>query len=195
MMYFYSLFLLAITISGAEVWHPEKPKIKAPQNLSVKRCIENPDRSYNRHQVLERLAQILNQSIPEYAHVFGNGFYVEDERGVGFFIYDLTDPSNKGTPLYDCVDFRNDHIYHFAPIRQHYSISHIVILEDGRLKVFKAINCRESRDKLEDVISYVTRKLRSDKHKDEIIDRVRHYRRYGFYTKVDDSSLTCQEVE
>jgi hypothetical protein len=160
----------------------------------VRRCPENSDALYDRKQVLKQLAKILNRSVPEYRHVSSRGFYVGDERGGKFFVHDLTDPSNKDTSLKDCIDFKNHHIYHFAPIAHHFSLSHIVILEDGKLKVFRSINCKDRGDKLEDVIGYLNQKLMNDKDKDEILDRVRNYRKYGIYVKIDDSSLVCEEV-
>lgn len=119
---------------------------------------------------------------------------VKNGRPAGFSINDLTDPSNTGTPLGECIEFRNTHVYHFALIFAPYSFSHVVILENGKLKVFKAINCKTG-DRLEDLITYLNQELKDKKDRDEIINRVRDYRRYGMYVATDDSSLRCEELE
>ncbi|MCD9189176.1 MAG: hypothetical protein LUM44_22360 [Pyrinomonadaceae bacterium] len=160
------------------------------QNIDSEKCSENPDALYNRQQILEQLAEILNVSVfadKKYNYEFS----VEDEKPKRFFIYDLTETSNKGTSL-DCVKLKNNHIYHFAPIKKRYSFSHIVVLENGNLKVFKSINCKGKGDILEDVINYASAKLKDDKNKDEILNRVRNYRKYGIYYSVDAPNLQCK---
>jgi hypothetical protein len=167
----------------------------APKQKSVARCpAANPDPAYDRRRVLEQLAAVLNDSVPEYRKVYKAGFGVRDQKGLGFFVYDLTDTSNKGTPLYDCVNFLNRHVYHFAAINLHYSYSHLAFLEDGRVKVFKSVNCPErGGDRIEDVINYLDRALRDDENKREVISRVRDYRKYGLYVGVDpQSALRCE---
>lgn len=167
---------------------------KPQKDSVVKKCPENSDSLYDRRRILAKLANTLNHSVPEYKRVVRSGFKVEEDKGVGFFIYDLTEISNKGTPLYDCVNFKNNHVYHFAPIKHHYSLSHIVVLEDGKLKIFRAINCKDRGDTIEDVISYLNQKLMNDKDKDDILGRVKSYRKYGTYVTVDDTSLVCEEI-
>ena len=185
-------------IQALEIFQQIKSgKINQTEALSklktIKRCDENSDGLYNRREVLERLAAILNDSAPGYKNFERNGFYVnEDERPRYFFVYDLTDLSNKGTSL-SCVDFKNNHVYHFAAHYIPYSFSHIVILEDGNLKIFKAINCENSRDSLEDVIVYLNQKLKDVANKDEIISRVKDYRKYGSFVTVDDTYIRCKD--
>ena len=118
-------------------------------------------------------------------------FDVKDERPLKFTIFDLTEISNKGTSLSDCVKLKNNHVYHFAPIQKRYSFSHIVILEDGVAKVFRSINCKNKGDSLEDVISYLSQKLKDNSDKQKILDRVKNYRKYGIYTTVDTPYLEC----
>ncbi len=160
---------------------------------AIKRCEENSDSLYNRREVLEKLATILNDSAPGYENYERNGFYVnDDDRPRYFFVYDLTDLTNKGTSL-SCVDFKNNHVYHFAAHYIPFSFSHIVILEGGNLKVFRAINCENSKDKLGDVIVYLNQKLKDDTSKDKIISRVKDYRKYGSFVTVDDTYIRCKE--
>lgn len=171
------------------------------QTQTLKRCPRNSDSLYDREHVLKQLARILNST----ATFFYNAKYlnkleiheaaVKNERPVRFTVYDLTEPSNFGAPLESqCIEFKNTHVYHFSLISTSYSFSHVVILEDGQLKVFKAINCKKG-DRLEDLINYLHQKLKDRKDNDELIDRVRNYRKYGIYSTVDTTALGCEELE
>ncbi len=148
-----------------------------------------------RQKVLEQLADILNESVPEYVKVGNPRFAVKNERGNLFFVYDLTDPSNKSSLTTTCMDFKNNHIYHFSPLEYNFSYSHILILEDGKLKVFKSIDCWNKGDKLEDVICYVSKKLENNKDKGEIIERVKNFRKYGKYFQLDSPMIPCKGYE
>lgn len=171
-------------------------KSKAPNSMQkvVRRCKPNPDSLYDRSGVLAELANILNKSIPEYSKGVSKGFFSDNESGIGFFVVDLMNPSNRSFTLQDCVDFINGHVYHVAPPDLHYSLSHIVILEDGKLKVFRSVNCPSRGDRLEDAINYLSAKLSHDRQRDEIIDRVRHYRKYGFYGSLHHTASVCKDL-
>lgn len=188
--------ILIITVSVTGICQKDYTKTKnsnIQDKENIKKCSDNSDKLYERQDILNQLAKILNSSIPEYSNFRKTGFYVNDDgRGIGFFVYDLTDTSNKETTLKDCVEFKDNHIYHFAPIRNRYSFSHIVILEDRNLKVFKSINCKGKGDSLEDVISYLNKKLKEDKNKGAILNRVKNYRKYGVYTTVDTPTPECK---
>jgi len=170
------------------------------QTKTIQRCSNNADSLYDRQKVLKQLARILNST----ATLFYNAKYlnkkeideasVKNERPVGFTVYDMTEPSNIGTPLNQCIEFKNTHVYHFTLIFTPYSFSHVVLLEDGQLKIFKAINCKEG-DRLEDLINYLNQKLKDRKDKDEIINRARNYRSYGIYSAIDDFAVRCEELE
>jgi hypothetical protein len=156
-------------------------------------CPANSEMLYDRTKVIKQLGKILNKSIPENRW----GRYGVTESGnspSGFFIHDLTDISNKDLNSTGCIEFKEGHIYHFAPFDYAFSLSHIVRLENGNLKVFKAINCKDRGDSLEDAIAYLNLKLANDKNKDQILERVRTYKKYGKYFKMDNySTLVCQE--
>lgn len=193
----YSLILiLVINGFGQAVKNSSKiSKTVSQKKASVLACSENSDKLYNRQKVLEQLASILNRSVPSYARIFGQGFGVENGRGSFFFVYDLTDPSNRSDAKASCIDFKNDHIYHFAAFDFNFSYSHILILENGKLKVFKSIDCWNKGDKLEDVISYVSKKLENNTNKNEIIERVKNYRKYGRYFYEDEPLMPCKGYE
>ena len=163
-----------------------------------KKCEPNFDTRYNRVEVLKIFGTTLNKTAIDY----DNAAYSikktlktpkvvnNNERPIGFFVFDLTDTSNKGTPLGRCMEFKDNHIYHFALIHTPSSYSHLVFLENGNLKIFKAVNCKNG-DSLDDVINYLNRILKDIENKDEILERVRNYREYGIYATVDDDSLRC----
>jgi hypothetical protein len=147
----------------------------------TKQCSANPDNLYKRQAVLEQFARILEDSVPE----IKDQLYVRDERSGRFKIHDLTNPDNNDTTNYDnCVDFINGHVYHVYPSEYIYSFSHIIILEDGKFKVFKSLNCKSRGDSIETVITYLNQKLDSETGKDEIIERVKNYRKYGSYLRI-----------
>jgi len=158
-------------------------------------CSANSDKLYDRKKVIKQLGKILSKSIPE--NVWGKyGVTESGNSPAGFFIYDLTDTSNKAINSTDCIEFKDNHIYHFAPFDYAFSLSHIVILENGKLKIFKSMNCKDRGDRLEDVIAYLNQKLANDKNKDEILGRVKNYKKYGKYFKTDNySTLVCQEAK
>jgi hypothetical protein len=118
---------------------------------------------------------------------------VKNGRAGKFFVHDLTEPANKQWTR-ECVNFVDNHVYHFSSLWMPLSFSHIVVLEDGRLKIFRAVNCPGKGDDLETVISYLSDKLKNDKARDEIIERVKNYRRYGAYFTVDDKDIKCEEI-
>ena len=182
--------VLSVTFSAV---HAQQSLALSKTQNGVGRCKPNPDHLYVRSRVLEELAAILNESIPEYSKGVARGFYSDKEIGIGFFVFDLTTPGNKSLTLQDCVDFINGHIYHVAPPDSHFSLSHIVILEEGKLKVFRSVNCPSRGDNLEDVIKYVSAKLSHDEQRDEIIDRVRNYRKFGFYGRLHHAASICKD--
>ena len=159
-------------------------------------CPKNTDNLYGRQQTLEQIAELLNDSIPEFKTKWDKGFFVRNEMPWRFNIYDLTDISNKTSVRDDfCINFINRHVYHVFPDNYSYSFSHIIILEDGKLKIFKSINCKGRADSLDDVLNYLKQNL-TDNNKDEIMDRVRDYRTYGSYHRVDPmASLQCKEIK
>lgn len=201
MKYFCSVVILtfAFSVSGISQINKDRSDQASSASNVAERCPANSDSLYDRDNVLKQLAVILNDT----ATYFHNAKYlnkkrvsiagVENGRPVGFTVYDLTDDTNIGTPLASCMEFKDNHIYHFSLIFASYSFSHIVILEGGKLKTFKGINCKKG-DSLDDVINYLGQKLKNDNNKDEIINRLKNYRKYGLYAATDNSALRCQEV-
>lgn len=162
-----------------------------------KKLPENSDKLYHRGEVLVEFSQILKSSVSEkIKEQLSWRFFVEESRASGFFVWDLTEPSNKQTSLLERVEFKNNHVYHFAFIDTPFSFSNIAVLEDGKLKIFKTINCEGKGNSLEDVVGYLNKKSKNDKNKDEIIKRVKNYREYGVYASFDGiSTPQCEQVE
>jgi hypothetical protein len=142
----------------------------------------NPDPMYQRSEILEQLSQILETSVSESVRKQYPGFSVEEGRANGFFVYDLTDPSNRQTSLLERVDFKDRHVYHFAYIDLPFSYSQVVVLEQGKLKVFRNLNCDSSGDRLKELVQYLRRTSRRDRSLSVLIGRVKNYRRYGVYS-------------
>jgi hypothetical protein len=135
-------------------------------------CPANSDKLYDRKRIIKQLGKILNKSIPENCWR-KYGFTESGNSPTGFFIYDLTDTSNKAINSTDCIEFKKNHVYHFAPFDYIFSLSHIAILENGKLKIFKSVNCKDTDDRLKDVVAYLDQRLVNDKNKDEILERVK----------------------
>jgi hypothetical protein len=187
------LFLSVFLCSSSYTTSAQRRSKPAKKVESTKvRCKPNSDPLYIRSRVLDELANLLNESIPEYSKGFPKGFHSDSEIAFGFFVVDLTNPANKQMTSQECVDFINEHVYHVAPDDSYYSLSQIVILEEGKLKVFKSVNCPPRGDRLEDAISYVSAKLARDKQRDEIIDRVRNYRKFGCYGSLHHAASICE---
>lgn len=149
-------------------------------------CIVSDD-GYDRKSILNNFANTLKSLVPDYKGVEKKGFYVSEEcQLVEAFIYDLSDTLNRETTLSECIEFREGHVYHFAPIRQRVSYSSIAILIGGEMKIFKAINCPEKGDRLEDAMDYIQKSEIKDKG--ALLSRVRNYRKYGAYINVDEQS-------
>jgi hypothetical protein len=189
------MVIACVVLSGASISvnAQQTSKVLKPAENAAHRCKPNSDPLYDRSHVLQELADILNESIPEYSKAVKKGFYTESERGLGFFVVDLTNPANKDLKWNDCVDFIGGHVYHVAPVDGYYSLSQIVILEQGKLKVFKSVNCPGRGDRIDDAINYVSAKLSHDRQRDEIIDRLRNYRKYGSYIRLHHATSICMD--
>lgn len=97
----------------------------------------------------------MNDNIPEYSKYESEGFTLKNDRPFGFFIFDLVDTLNKVVSLNDCIEFKDNHIYHFAPLDNPFSFSHILILNGKEKKVFKFINCENKGEDVSAVLRYV----------------------------------------
>ena len=185
-------FLYAVNIHGSCSFSSNRDRQKQLEKIQEKTncCVNTVDNElYNRKSILESFAKELNLLIPGYSGIDNKGFNVsEDCQLTDAFIWDISDTLNRETTLEECIKFKNLHVYHFAPIRERISYSNLVILKDGKARIFKAVNCPEKGDKLMDVVQYIEDSLPPSGNKKEIISRVQNYRNYGVYIRTDEQS-------
>jgi hypothetical protein len=181
-----SQFLILIFLAAASC--DVKKTNGASSNNDERNCCNGSDDPYNYVNVVQSFADLLNSLSPNYEGVSEKGFYLNNEcKLIGAFIIDLTDTLNRATSLNECIRLSEGHVYHFAAIKKHYSFSNIAVLTRGKVTLFKAVSCPEKGDKLEDAVRFISDSLPRDKG-NEIIDRVRNFRKYGVYIGVDEQS-------
>lgn len=172
------------------------------QKNRFEKCPADPDPRYRRPQLMDQLAGILKQSIPKDAIYFPLLHADREGDRLRFFVYDLTDPRNihpeekKRGPNLDasCIRFEENHVYHFSPFYTPFSFSHIAFLENGQVKVFKLLNCEGQGDSLDDVVAYLDQKLKG-KNREQVISRVKDYRKFGHYLTIDDTFIRCDQLK
>lgn len=138
---------------------------------------------YDSEEVLSAITLMLNESIPEKSS--GNRYGYKSNRPMGYFIYDLVDTLNTSMVRERSVTFSEGHIYHFSPFKKRYAFSHILILHNGKIEIFRAINCRDKGDSLKDVFNYIESNHAELKISDPTLGRIKNYRSYGKYRKID----------
>jgi hypothetical protein len=106
---------------------------------------------------------------------------------------DSMDTSNKGLGYIQHIKFIKNHVYHLSPYIMSYSFSYIVHLKnDGELKIFEAINCKDRGDSIEDVLRYINANKDEFNNLNELLERVKNYRKYGSYIQMDEfDSIRC----
>ncbi len=187
-----SLLLILIVSGTAAAGKFRDSEVAYPANNSKpaqsEKCSLNSDVRYDRDQILGELATILDDLFPDYKSF--------EKYRKDFFVQDLTDISNNyRVGKKNCINFINEHIYYFAPISFEKAAPHIAILQNGDLKVFKNIDCRNSGDKLSDVVKYLDTNLKPSSNKKDILTRVANYRRYGFYMMFDGPNEYCSSYD
>ena len=190
-MHLLFLLIISFTLSCCDSNTANSKELITANDTLIK--MSTYDSSYQKRIVLDTIANFLNKSIPDYKQINKIGFYVSEEnRCGGFFVYDLTDTLNNSILNRDSFTFKNNHVYHFASTSMPWSISNILILENGRMKIFKAINCEDKGDKVSDVLDYVLNKPSLQSGDKGIVDRIKKFHSYGRYIRTDvHSSLNC----
>src|SRR5687767_1374870 len=95
--------LFGLSVTNAAGQNASNSQAKSKQ---LRTCPANPDPAYRRKDVLQKLADMLNESVPEYKRVDPKGFFVDNERSARFFVNDLTDISNRQkVNVGSCNDF------------------------------------------------------------------------------------------
>jgi len=143
----------------------------------------------HRKEILMKFANVLNSLVLNYKAKDDEGLFDKDQcRLIGTFIWDITDTAIKEAATGNCIEFKEGHIYHFAPIPIRDSYSNIALITGDTVKIFKAINCSEKGDKIDDLLRYIRNYLSNTPDKEAIIGRVINYRNYGVYTRTDEQS-------
>lgn len=115
----------------------------------------------------------FNQDLQQYTR-YGKEVY-------GFFIYDLVKPTNNTQDTAVLFEIYNNHIYHFASYHYPESHNNILIVENGKIKIFTYLNCTEKGDQIEDVVQYIQKQQLDKLHDKKMIQRVKKFRNYGNY--------------
>ena len=158
-----------------------KTKIRHTEN-----CCANSLEMYDKRAILEIFSKTLGSLLPDHNGPTKNGFYVnKDCHLIGAFVYDLTDTLNREESLHECIEFKESHVYHFAPMRKDISYSSLAVLSGGHVRIFKAVNCLKHGDKIEDVLKLVQELKIAD---DLTLKTIRNYRRYSAFIDGDEQS-------
>jgi hypothetical protein len=172
------------------------PLTTNPQNQELRQVFGVPNSAsheplYNRDTILQLFAKILNEEASEYTEDNIN-FRIENGEPIKFTIYDLTNPTNNSIDN-PHLEFIEGHIYHFSSLSYYYSFHNICFLDKGKIKVFTAINCKSSKEKIEEVLVFAKQKLSKSKGKRKILKRIANYRKYGIYIRECNMSFRLCE--
>lgn len=179
-----SLIFFFVVGGFAQSGYAQKP-IGAADRTEQGECVNNVDQRYERFRLLRLLEETLEKSVPAYKQ------FPHD----GFFVFDLVDLGNYFIPSQFaksrlCVDFVEGHIYHFAPISLINSESHFAILSNGKVELFRSVNCSDG-DTLDSIRSRIERLDIGTKQKRKVLDRLLNYRKFGFYVGIDEKKVAC----
>ena len=156
---------------------------------------------YDTNEVLIKFNTVLNDYAPEYSTIIDGGFaHTKEGLPKGYTIFDLNDPNNYSILSENkIISFNEGHFYHFSSVFMYMSYSHIAYLDKGKIIIFKAVNCLDKGDDFNELIDFANKKLKNNPHKDEIIERIENYRKYGLYytedihsMRVDCDCLPCE---
>lgn len=97
-----------------------------------------------------------------------------------FFIYDLVELRNnrRDTPK---IKIKNLHIYHFGHNFQYFSYSNILIVNGGKVEIFKYLNCEKTGSYASDILDYIHKNNLSKYYDNKVLRRIKNYRKYGDY--------------
>ena len=141
-------------------------------------------------ELLGQIVESLKSSVPEIAE-----YSALVDR---YFVYDLSDLSKKGIfnigmgDLEPCINFLDGHVYHFSVVYTSFSRSNIGVLEKGNLRVFPSINCPKGNKELLDRVTVYVKKADGIVNRGDTLDRLRDYRRYGYFRATDETIVVCR---
>ena len=140
--------------------------------------IDTMSYNYDQTKVLNSFCTVLYELKKHYNFTEKLIYYgVKTNKPVGFFVYDLSDTLNNSKN--GTVNFKEGHIYHFAPRDLYYSYSSFCFLLKGKLVFFKAVNCKKPINNINEVISFLENHLTNNVDSKEVIKRVPDYKHYA----------------
>jgi hypothetical protein len=145
------------------------------------------DKLYQPKKILKKFAKKLNYLSKYYKDDYPSNYTVTSETFYNFYIVDLVDTTNN-TAKKDKFYFQERHIYLFSSLNYNFLYCNICFIQNGELYYFLSLNCKNSVDKIENVIEFANTFLAGSRNKDVIIDRIRNYKKYIFYYKIDNFS-------
>ena len=163
------------------------------KKVSIKENFNN--NFIEREKVLKILSNKLNKMIPTYKSNYGkNKFYVRDGHSGQFHVVDLTDTLNISR-AWEKINFKKGHVYYYCPNKYEYSISNLLYIDEtGNLSFFQALNC-DNGFKIENVLIELNERLQNDSKKNQTLDNVKNYRKFGKYIKSDQgSNIKCEDI-
>lgn len=159
--------------------------------FSTQDQIENylQEYKYESSIIMNKMSEVLNDVNKQFK-LKGvlKKYSVLESRPIGFFVFDLTDTTNNTES--GIVKFKEGHVYHFAPIKKYVSFSNICVLLKGKIIFFKAINCKNKIDDVQQVVLFVKSNIPSISK--DIIRRIFEYKRFGSYLVVDNPICKCE---
>lgn len=148
-----------------------------------------------RDKVFKILSNKLNKMIPTYKSNYGkNKFYVRDGHSGQFNVVDLTDTLNISR-AWEKINFKKGHVYHYFPNKYEYSISNLLYIDEtGNLFFYQALNC-DNGFKIENVLIELNERLPNDSKKNQTLENVKNYRKFGKYLKSGyGSNIKCEDI-
>lgn len=190
---FYLGFILLCGCSSTKNPVPDQQKEKIQiQSRIQQRCSKNSDSQFDRDMILKRFSSALNKSVSTYIDdPLRHGFYSKEGRPTFFFVHDFVDTLNHSYSHEKCIDFIENHVYHFAASSYKFSLSNIAVLEKGGIKIFEAINC-PGGNKIEDIQAYIQNMSIDSTTKQTILNRIINYRKYSKFIATDPQAVVLR---
>ncbi len=139
------------------------------------------DKPYRTEEVLKAFRKRYDMTaVNEGYGLGGQGFY---------FIWDLTDPSNKLTAPGACISFKEGHFYHFSRSYYAASFSHIARLRGGEIEFVDSVNCPSGQAGYVKLLETVANDKSVSR---KVLKRLKQYRKFGIYSRTDFETVACR---
>ena len=153
------------------------------ENKDVKKYnLTNLDSTYTKY-AFDKIITTLNQVHFKVTKRNYEVYTMEKGLPNNFFVYDIVDTTNN-TINSKNIKFLENHIYHFAAKKRHYSFSNICIVHKGKIVIYEAVNCKCCGKSINSVIHYLKEHLKVLDN--ALVNRVKNYRNYNDYYTMED---------